>query len=53
MEIPATGKSVTLHFCDVHEIRNGEIRSVKSYFDSASMLMQLGVMSEAGVAASA
>jgi steroid delta-isomerase-like uncharacterized protein len=53
MEIPPTGKSITLHLCDVHEIRNGEIRSVKSYFDSASMLMQLGVMPEAGVAASA
>ena len=53
MEIPPTGKSITLHLCDVHEIRNGEIRSVKSYFDSASMLMQLGVMPEAGVAANA
>jgi len=46
-EIPATGRSVTLDLCDVQEIRDGKIRSVQSYFDSASMLMQLGVMPEA------
>ena len=52
-EIPATGRSVTLHLCDVHEIRDGKIRSVQSYLDSASMLMQLGVMPEAAVGAKA
>jgi steroid delta-isomerase-like uncharacterized protein len=52
-EIPATGRSVTLNLCDVHEIRNGEIRSMQSYFDSASLLTQLGVMPEAGVEAKA
>jgi steroid delta-isomerase-like uncharacterized protein len=46
-EIPATGRSVTLELCDVQEIRDGKIRSVQSYFDSASMLMQLGIMPEA------
>jgi steroid delta-isomerase-like uncharacterized protein len=45
-EIPATGRSVTLDLCDVQEIRDGKIRSVQSYFDSASMLMQLGIMPE-------
>jgi steroid delta-isomerase-like uncharacterized protein len=52
-EIPATGRSVTLNLCDVHEIRNGKIHSVESYFDSASLLTQLGVMPEAGVEAKA
>jgi steroid delta-isomerase-like uncharacterized protein len=52
-EIPATGRSITLNCCDVHEFRDGKIRMVQSYFDSASMLMQLGVMPEAGVAAKA
>jgi steroid delta-isomerase-like uncharacterized protein len=52
-DIPATGRSVTLHFCDVHEIRNGKISSVHSYFDSASMLTQLGVMPELRVGAKA
>jgi steroid delta-isomerase-like uncharacterized protein len=52
-EIPATGRSITLELCDVHEIRDGKIRSMQSYFDSASMLMQLGVMPEVAVAAKA
>jgi steroid delta-isomerase-like uncharacterized protein len=46
-EIPATGRSVTLDFCDVFEIRDGKIHIEQTYFDSASMLMQLGVMPEA------
>jgi steroid delta-isomerase-like uncharacterized protein len=45
-EIPATGRSVTLKLCDVHKIQGGKIRSVQSYLDSASMLMQLGVIPE-------
>jgi ketosteroid isomerase-like protein len=52
-EIPATGRSITLNLCDVQEIRDGKIRLVQSYFDSASMLMQLGVMPEAAVGAKA
>jgi steroid delta-isomerase-like uncharacterized protein len=43
-DIPATGRSVTLHLCDVHDIRDGKIRRVSSYFDSASLLQQLGVL---------
>jgi len=46
-DIPATGRSVTLQLCDVHDIRDGKIRRVSSYFDSASLLQQLGVMPEA------
>ena len=42
-----TGRSVTLQLCDVHDIRDGKIRRVNSYFDSASLLQQLGVMPEA------
>ena len=49
-DIPATGKSVTLELCDVFKIEDGKIKSLRSYFDSASLLMQLGVMPEAGVA---
>ena len=50
-DIPATGRSVTLNLCDVHDIRDGKIRKLSSYFDSASLLQQLGVMPEAPVAA--
>jgi steroid delta-isomerase-like uncharacterized protein len=50
-DIPATGRSVTLHLCDVHDIRDGKIRRVSSYFDSASLLQQLGVMPDVGAEA--
>ncbi len=43
-EIPATGRSVTLELCDVLEVRDGKIRSLHSYFDSASLLTQLGAL---------
>ena len=52
-EIAATGRSVTLQLCDLHELRNGKIRSVHSYFDSASLLQQLGVLPEIGAEAKA
>jgi steroid delta-isomerase-like uncharacterized protein len=49
-DIPATGKSVTLQLCDIFEIESGKIKAMRSYFDSASLLTQIGVMPEAGVA---
>ena len=42
-EIPATGRSLTLHLCDVLEFKNGKVRSQKTYFDSGSMMAQLGL----------
>lgn len=45
-EIPATGRSVTLKFCDVTEFRDGKILKQRSYFDSGSMMAQLGLTSE-------
>ncbi len=49
-DIPATGKSVTLQLCDVFTIESGKVKSMRSYFDSASLLTQIGVMPAAGVA---
>jgi len=49
-DIPATGKSVTLQLCDVFTIEGGKIKSMRSYFDSASLLTQIGVLPAAGVA---
>lgn len=43
-EIPATGKEVTLDLCDVYELRGGKIKSLHTYFDSGSLLAQLGLM---------
>lgn len=43
-DIPPTERPVELSLCDVYEIRNGKVRSSRSYFDSASLLGRLGVM---------
>ncbi len=50
-DIPATGRSVELEMCDVFEIRDGKIVSLRSYLDSGAMLAQLGLMPEPQVAA--
>jgi hypothetical protein len=41
--IPATGRTVTLKLCDVTEFRDGKVKSQRSYFDTASMMAQLGL----------
>jgi steroid delta-isomerase-like uncharacterized protein len=43
-DIEATGKSVTLQLCDVYELSGGKVRSNRQYFDSASLMTQLGIM---------
>jgi steroid delta-isomerase-like uncharacterized protein len=45
-EIPATGRSMTLQLCDVMEFKNGKVQSQKTYFDTGSMMAQLGLTSE-------
>ena len=45
-DIPATGKSLTLKLCDVIEFRDEKVLRQRSYFDSGSMMAQLGLMSE-------
>lgn len=41
--IPATGRSMTLKLCDVIEFENGKVTRQRSYFDSGSMMAQLGL----------
>jgi steroid delta-isomerase-like uncharacterized protein len=45
-EIPATGKSLTLQLCDVMEFKDGKVRSQKTYFDTGSLMAQLGLLTE-------
>ena len=45
-DIPATGRSLTLQLCDVMEIRDGMIQGQRTYFDTGSMMAQLGLMAE-------
>jgi steroid delta-isomerase-like uncharacterized protein len=49
--IPATGRSVTLEFCDVLQFRDGRVWSRRRYFDSGSMMSQLGLTAEPAQAA--
>ena len=44
-EIPATGRSLTLQLCDVMEFKEGKVQSQKTYFDTGSMMAQLGLTS--------
>jgi steroid delta-isomerase-like uncharacterized protein len=49
-DFPATGRSMTLQLCDVMEFQDGKVRSQRTYFDTGSMMAQLGL--GAGQAAS-
>jgi steroid delta-isomerase-like uncharacterized protein len=44
-DIAPTGKKIDLNFCDVLQLRDGQLISWRSYFDSASLLRQAGVYS--------
>jgi steroid delta-isomerase-like uncharacterized protein len=44
-EIPPTGKKVELRACQVVEVANDKVKSVRHYFDMATLLRQLGVNS--------
>lgn len=41
--IPPTGRSVTLKLCDVIEFEDGKVKSQRTYFDSGSLMAQLGL----------
>jgi len=41
--IAATGRSVTLKLCDVYEIKDDKVQSQRSYLDTGSMMVQLGL----------
>jgi predicted ester cyclase len=44
--IPATGRSVTLKLCDILEFTDGKIRRQRTYFDSGSLMAQLGLTTQ-------
>ena len=45
-DIPATGRSVTLQLCDVMEFKDGKVYRQRTYFDTGSMMAQLGLAAE-------
>jgi steroid delta-isomerase-like uncharacterized protein len=42
-EIPPTGRSAEFHFLDVHEFDGDLIRAQRTYFDTGSVIAQLGM----------
>jgi steroid delta-isomerase-like uncharacterized protein len=42
--IPPTGRAVTLHFIESHSFANGRLRRSRTYFDTTSMMAQLGLL---------
>ncbi|HEX6536842.1 MAG TPA: ester cyclase [Gemmatimonadaceae bacterium] len=42
--IQPTGRAGELDLCDVVEIENGKVRRIRSYYDSATLMRQLGVL---------
>ena len=45
-DIPATGRSVTLQLCDVLEFKDGKVHRQRTYFDTGSMMAQLGLTAD-------
>lgn len=48
--IPATGRSVELRIAELYELREGKIRRLHAYYDSATMMRQLGLLPPQGSA---
>lgn len=42
--IAPTGRSVTLHLCDVLDLGDGTLHSQRAYYDSGALLAQLGLL---------
>jgi steroid delta-isomerase-like uncharacterized protein len=42
--LPATGRAVTVHGCTVNEVRGGKIARAWVYWDSATLMRQLGLL---------
>lgn len=46
--IAPTGRSVTIKLCDVVELADGKITRQRSYFDTGSIMAQLGLLDQQG-----
>ena len=42
-KMPATGKSIDMRACQVLEIKDGKVNSMRQYFDMMTMMQQLGM----------
>ena len=46
--IPATGRRVELRIGEIYEVRDGKIAKLYAYYDSATMMRQLGLLPPSG-----
>lgn len=47
-EIPATGRKVELRIAELYQVREGKITQLHAYYDSATMMRQLGLLPTVG-----
>ena len=45
--LPPSGRSIEIRACQVVEVADGKVQSVRHYFDMATLLQQLGAVSAA------
>ncbi len=50
-DIPPTQRRMEIAYCEVHEVRNGKLAGVRLYFDTATLMRQLGLLPEPSQAA--
>ena len=43
-EIPPTGRRVEIQIAEFYQMKDGKIRSLRAYYDAATMMRQLGLM---------
>ena len=47
--VPAPGRQITVHTCEIDEITNGKIASARVYVDSGAIMAQFGIMEQIGL----
>lgn len=41
--VPATGREVTVHACDIYEVEDNKIKRGRAYLDTGAIMSQLGL----------
>jgi steroid delta-isomerase-like uncharacterized protein len=47
-DIPPTGRRIELRFAELYEVRDGKLASMRAFYDSTTLLRQLGLLPEPG-----
>ncbi|MFD8329895.1 ester cyclase [Streptomyces lydicus] len=47
--VPATGREVTVHACDIYEVRDGKVTAARAYLDTGAIMTQLGLTKRLGM----